>query len=292
MATYKVLQDIEAEDKLLGPLTLKGFIYAGITAFLAFLNFKIIVSTGGPAKLLLVLFFLPPMILFAVLASPLGRQQPTEVWLLARIRFFIKPRRRVWDQTGISKLVTITAPVKTEPQRTKGLSEKEVHSRLQTLAVTLDSRGWAIKNLSLPSPNTEDSDRLVNPTSVSPLVQSTDMKPEDDMLDEQSSPTGKNFDNLMNQAESARKFDVAKTLNKVRKEAAKAAAKSPSKTAYRTRTKLASQPAKPEVTPGERAAKLELAQSGSALSVATVAKLANRKGIQMIGPNEVVINLH
>lgn len=25
MATYKVLQDIEAEDKLLGPLTLKQF---------------------------------------------------------------------------------------------------------------------------------------------------------------------------------------------------------------------------------------------------------------------------
>ncbi len=31
MATYKVLQDIEAEDKLLGPLTLKQFIFAVVT---------------------------------------------------------------------------------------------------------------------------------------------------------------------------------------------------------------------------------------------------------------------
>ena len=29
MATYKVIQDIEAEDKLIGPLTLRQFIYAG-----------------------------------------------------------------------------------------------------------------------------------------------------------------------------------------------------------------------------------------------------------------------
>ena len=30
MATYKVIQDIEAEDKLLGPLTLRQFIYAAV----------------------------------------------------------------------------------------------------------------------------------------------------------------------------------------------------------------------------------------------------------------------
>ncbi|MGH7158305.1 MAG: PrgI family mobile element protein [Candidatus Saccharimonadales bacterium] len=34
MATYKVIQDIEAEDKILGPLTLRQFIYAGVAAIL------------------------------------------------------------------------------------------------------------------------------------------------------------------------------------------------------------------------------------------------------------------
>ena len=39
MATYKVIQDIEAEDKFLGPLTLKQFIFGAGGAFFAWLNF-------------------------------------------------------------------------------------------------------------------------------------------------------------------------------------------------------------------------------------------------------------
>jgi hypothetical protein len=287
MATYKVIQDIEAEDKLLGPLTLKGFIYAGITGVLIFLNFKIFVSTAGPSKYIFILLFLPLMILFGILASPLGREQPTEVWLLARIRFFIKPRRRLWDQTGISKLVTVTAPVKPEVPRTKGFSEQEVRSRLQTLAVTLDSRGWAIKNLTLPQ-DKADSDRLIAPTTTSHLADTTDIRPEDDIMDENHNATAKNFNSLIDEADAQRKIGLAKSLNKVRKETAKLSAKTQSKASTKTPAKTA----KTEVTPQERAAKLELAQSGNALSVASVAKLANRQGIQLVGPNEVLINLH
>lgn len=86
MAVYKVIQDVEAEDKLLGPLTLKSFIYAGITAVLAFISVRLLISGIGPIKYLFIIIFLPPMILFGVLASPLGREQPTEVWLLSRVR--------------------------------------------------------------------------------------------------------------------------------------------------------------------------------------------------------------
>jgi hypothetical protein len=48
MATYKVLQDIEAEDKLLGPLTLKQFIFAAVAIAIGFVEFKLI-TVGGPA---------------------------------------------------------------------------------------------------------------------------------------------------------------------------------------------------------------------------------------------------
>ena len=91
MAVYKVIQDIEAEDKLLGPLTLKGFIYAAIAALLAFINFRLLFAGAlGPLRWFFVLLFLFPMFLFMILASPLGREQPTEVWLLSRVRFLIK----------------------------------------------------------------------------------------------------------------------------------------------------------------------------------------------------------
>ncbi len=288
MAVYKVLQDIEAEDKLLGPLTLKGFVYAAAAGILAFLNFKVVISGGGPLKWLLFLILLLPMFLFGVLASPLGREQPTEVWLLARIRFYVKARRRLWDQTGISNLVTVTAPKKVDAPRTKNLSEQEVRNRLQTLAVTLDSRGWAIKNLNIPTNESEPTDRLVTPTNITALAASTDIQAADDILDEQNNPTAKNFVNLMADAESHKKRQLAKSLAQVRAQAAKTAKNPPAKAA----AKPVQKPAKTEVTPQERAAKLELAQSGSALSVATVAKLANRQGVQVLGPNEVLINLH
>jgi hypothetical protein len=113
MAVYKVIQDVEAEDKLLGPLSFKGFIYAIITGVLAFINFRLILI-ASPVKWAFIAILAGPMFLFAVLASPLGRDQPTEVWLLSRIRYFLKPRGRVWDQEGIEELVTITAPKRIE----------------------------------------------------------------------------------------------------------------------------------------------------------------------------------
>ena len=53
MATYKVIQDIEAEDKLVGPLTLRQFIYAGIAAINLYLGF---LSLNKHAQFMLVLF--------------------------------------------------------------------------------------------------------------------------------------------------------------------------------------------------------------------------------------------
>src|SRR6185437_6500836 len=126
MAVYKVIQNIESEDKLLGPLTLKGFIYAAIFGVLAFINFRIFVA-GGPiyVRLAVVLVLLFPMILFGVLASPLGRDQPTEVWLLSHIRFMLKPHIRNWDQAGPEKTVTITAPKRVELHLTKAFDRTE-----------------------------------------------------------------------------------------------------------------------------------------------------------------------
>lgn len=50
MAVYKVLQDIEAEDKLIGPLTLRQFIYAAIGAIFLWLSY--VSLTKGAAFML------------------------------------------------------------------------------------------------------------------------------------------------------------------------------------------------------------------------------------------------
>lgn len=214
MATYKVIQDIEAEDKLLGPLTLRQFIYAIIAIGSGAIIFKI-----ATVNWLFALPFVPHTILFFVLAAPFGHDQPSEVWLLARIRFFLKPRRRVWDQSGLKQLVTITVPKKIERQLTNGLSQTEVKSRLEALANTIDSRGWAIKNVNVnlfSQPSyvlaQTDSDRLIDPTTISQDVQNFDVRADDDMLDIQNNSTAQHFTQLINQSQQAHRQQIMQQM--------------------------------------------------------------------------------
>ena len=172
MATYKVIQDIEAEDKFLGPLTLKQFIFAAIMIISIYLSFLLL--TKG--IWVLVFPFIPVIVVTGFLAFPWGKDQTTEVWLLAKIRFYFKPRKRIWDQSGMQELVKITAPVKVEEYLSDNLSQNEVKSRLKALAETIDSRGWAVKNVDVASfqqNNQAQSDRLVGasqlPRTVSPF---------------------------------------------------------------------------------------------------------------------------
>lgn len=199
MATYKVIQDIEAEDKLVGPLSLRQFIYAIIAAFSGYISFIALTKNAG----FLLIIFVPIMLFTGFFAAPWGSDQPTEVWALAKIRFFIKPRRRIWDQSGIKNLVNITAPKVNNKNYTNGLSQIEVHSRLRALADTIDSRGWVIKNINANlydpahSPVMPDSDRLLNPSSLPQEVSPIDITASDDILDETNNPTAQNLDRLV-----------------------------------------------------------------------------------------------
>lgn len=224
MAVYKVIQDIEAEDKLLGPLGLKQFIYAIVAFAFAFLSFKIAtLSALGPVRWPILLLFLIPMFIFGVLAAPLGGSQPTEIWLLARLRFMLKPQKRIWDQSGMRELVTITAPKRLAKQYTDGLSQREVRSRLNALATTLDSRGWAVKNVNVNSfsqpgyfSEDEQTDRLITTDSLPQTVPIVDVRPEDDILDAQSNATAHHLDRLMQESSAKVKLQALGKFNSTR----------------------------------------------------------------------------
>lgn len=217
MAQYKVLQDIEAEDKLLGPLSLRQFIYAVIVVVLGFAGFKL-----GTYRWYLAFPFLPPMIFFGLLAAPFGRDQPSEVWLLAKIKFFLKTHKRVWDQAGAKELVTITVPKTIERVRTKGFSDQEVHSRLKALASTLDTRGWAVKNVDIatyqqPLIGSPASDRLVDISVVPQDASATAIDPSSDILDDQNNPLAQKVGQMIDASSTAHREEL---LNKVREAAA------------------------------------------------------------------------
>ncbi len=216
MATYKVLQDIEAEDKLLGPLTLRQFIYALVSVFFLYLCF-IVITKGAP--FLLAVFF-PPAAFTGFFAFPFMKDQPTEVWALAKIRFLFKPRKRIWDQSGVKELVTITVPKRIERILTDGLSQNEVASRLGALANTLDSRGWAIKNVSVNMFNQSMvvspagvSDRLIDVNSLPRQVPAYDVQPSDDILDVSSNAVAQQFDQMINASTQAHRKQVVDQMN-------------------------------------------------------------------------------
>lgn len=140
MATYKVPQDVEADDKLIGPFSFRQFIYliavvlAGAAAY-------------GLSRIFigLVIIPLPIIVFFGALALPLRKDQPMEVYMAAMVSFYLKPRKRLWDPEGIETLIEITAPKTYDDNRTNNLSQSEAEQRLSYLADIVDSGGWAIR---------------------------------------------------------------------------------------------------------------------------------------------------
>lgn len=216
MATYKVLQDIEAEDKLVGPLTLRQFIYGMAGAGFGYLAFFVI-SKGAA---FMAIIFIPLAVIGIFFAWPWSRDQPTEIWALAKIRFLIKPRIRIWDQSGVRELVTITAPKQIERILTNGLSQIEVKSRLRALGDTLDSRGWAIKNVNVSMVGQggimmadPSSDRLVSTSSFPQQVDSSDVRASDDMLDVRNNPVAQQFDTMIAASAKAHRQQIMDKMN-------------------------------------------------------------------------------
>ncbi len=145
MAVYKVAQDVEADDKLIGPFSFRQFIYLIVVAIS-------IALAWGLSRIFVGLAIIPlPLILFfGALALPLRKDQPMEVYLAALVSFYLKPRKRLWTPDGIESLIEITAPKVIEVQRTKAISELEAERRLSYLADIADTRGWAVRHSAQP----------------------------------------------------------------------------------------------------------------------------------------------
>lgn len=141
MAVYKVPQDVEADDKLIGPFSFRQFIYLIIVAISMAAAWGLF--TVFPA---LVIIPLPLIIFFGALALPLRKDQPMEAYLSAVVSFyFLKSRRRFWQPDGIDSFVTIIPPKDADKILTKDLDEEEATKRLNYLADLVDTHGWAIR---------------------------------------------------------------------------------------------------------------------------------------------------
>ena len=142
MAQYKVPQDVEADDKLLGPFTFRQFVYLMIAGGLIAVGVFFVLHSLA----FLVIFLAPPVILLLVLALPLRKDQPMETYLVAVLSFYLKPHTRIWEPGEPESTIIITAPKQTDEIRTKDLDQDEAMHRLSFLADIVDTEGYAIKD--------------------------------------------------------------------------------------------------------------------------------------------------
>lgn len=191
---YKVPQDVEAEDKLLGPFSFRQFIFLIIA----------VVSLGAAyilARILLPLGLIPvPIALFfGALALPLRKDQPMEVYLAAVISFMLKPKKRLWQPDGIEYLVEVTAPKTEETTRRNNYDQEEVQRRLSYLANLVDSRGWSIRGVNDPDSSMQADLYNEAQTAFDPL--------------DETGATAQNITNLINQSDARRRQAMIQTMS-------------------------------------------------------------------------------
>ena len=193
MSVYKVPQDVEAEDKLLGPFSFRQFVFL-IIAVIG------IAIAYGLSTILLPLAIIPvPIILFfGALALPLKKDQPMEVYLAAVISFMLKPKKRLWQPDGIERLVEVIAPKVEEKTYGNNYDQAEVQRRLSYLANLVDSQGWSIRGVN--NPNSSMRADLFNEGQAA-----------NDILDENST-TAQNIDSLMRQSDVRRREEVIQRM--------------------------------------------------------------------------------
>ena len=193
MSVYKVPQDVEAEDKLLGPFSFRQFVFLIIAVI------GIAIAYGLSTILLpLAIIPVPIIIFFGALALPLKKDQPMEVYLAAVISFMLKPKKRLWQPDGIERLVEVIAPKVEEKTYGNNYDQAEVQRRLSYLANLVDSQGWSIRGVN--NPNSSMRADLFNEGQAA-----------NDILDENST-TAQNINHLINQSDVRRRQEVIQKM--------------------------------------------------------------------------------
>ncbi|MCL5795789.1 MAG: PrgI family protein [Patescibacteria group bacterium] len=134
---YKVPQNIDMQDKIIGPLTLIQFLYL----------------MGGGMIIYIAYEAIGPTFVFFIIALPLGlltfaltflkiQDQPFSTFLVSLLFYFLRPKTRVWHKvTEQEKFKEETASVQIKKITKEEAPEKHVEkSELEKLAALLDTQ--------------------------------------------------------------------------------------------------------------------------------------------------------
>lgn len=190
MGQYKVPQNVESEDTILGPLTIKQFIYVVIAIGWGFVCWKIF-AAALPIAILLILPISGPLLALGLIRR---EGQSFETYFIAMIRFVLVPRKRAWLKDD-TKVVIKHEEKKVETVEL-GPSHEEVRGELRKLASIVDSRGRIPKGADVQAADANVagsalSQRVVTPEATqvaSEIISAKVSAPRTDMLDMQHNP--------------------------------------------------------------------------------------------------------
>lgn len=107
---YKVPQNIDQEDKILGPLTFAQFIYVLIGGGIILVAFALFDFA------LFLLVAIPVLLLTIGFALVKVQDQPFSRILMAFVHYLRQPKQRVWQDPAVSTAIAEPKPVKAAPK--------------------------------------------------------------------------------------------------------------------------------------------------------------------------------
>lgn len=136
---FRVPQNIDLEDKIVGPLTLIQFIYIISGGLIDYILFQSI----GQFLAIYLIIALPIALLALALAFLKIQDQPLSHFIQAGLLYLRQPKLRFWQRTGIFHPVIIESkkPVQKEA---RPVMKKIDQSNLERLAYVLDTRPQAV----------------------------------------------------------------------------------------------------------------------------------------------------
>ncbi len=140
---FKVPQNVQRADQIVGPLTLRQLIICGIGGIIAY---GLYVSL---AKYYIWITWLPPVAIISVITIAFAFVRPIDLnfekWILLWLEFFLLPRKRTWLQASAEFLPSAygaekaksTTVIKAEQ---KAAEVEDKHKKLEELTKILNTK--------------------------------------------------------------------------------------------------------------------------------------------------------
>ena len=134
---YKVPQNIDIQDRIIGPLTMLQLVYAVVGGGLAY---SILITLPSPASYILA----APIALFTVAVIFVKvNERPFLNFFFAMIQFMTSPKQRVWHHGAVDNLkVVIYKTQKAERKiETKHISKEQIERAAERFDSSINQKG-------------------------------------------------------------------------------------------------------------------------------------------------------